>query len=86
LPNRVQNIKDSSEARIEDATESKIDRPKKKQKEWYSGKKKMHTIKTQIEIGAKTMFIYSVAFAKGGVHDFKLFKESSCDYNLKVPI
>lgn len=81
LPNKVDNINDTSEERIIDATESRIDRPKEKQQEWYSGKKKMHTIKTQVEIGFKTLFIYSIAFAKGSVHDFRLFKESSCDYN-----
>lgn len=81
LPNKVDNINDTSEERIIDATESRIDRPKEKQQEWYSGKKKMHTIKTQVEIGTETLFIYSIAFAKGSVHDFKLFKESSCDYN-----
>lgn len=86
LPNKAKNINDYSEPRIEDVTESRIDRPKKKQKEWYSGKKKMHTIKTQVEIGIKTMFIYSIAFAKGSVHDFKLFKECNCDYNPNVPL
>lgn len=86
LPNKVENINDTSEARIVDVTESRIDRPKEKQKEWYSGKKKMHTIKTQVEIGIKTLLIYSTAFAKGSVHDFKLFKESSCDYNPKIPL
>lgn len=62
-------------------TESKIDRPKKNQKEWYSGKKKMHTIKTQVEIGATSLLIYSIRFAKGSTHDFKLFKDSAIDYN-----
>lgn len=81
LFNKVSNIYDNSEDRIIDATESRIDRPQKKQNEWYSGKKKMHTIKTQIEIGAKTQLIYSIAFAKGSVHDFSLFKQSKHDYN-----
>lgn len=86
LPNKVKNINDTSETRIVDATESRIDRPKENQKEWYSGKKKMHTIKTQVEIGIKTLFIYSIRFAKGSVHDFKLFKESTCDYNSNTPL
>lgn len=81
LPKKTDNIFDKSEDRIDDATESRIDRPKKNQEDWYSGKKGMHTIKTQIEIGVKTLLIYSIAFAKGSVHDFKLFKNSSCDYN-----
>ena len=64
LPNKVKSISDISEDRIIDATESKIDRPKRKQERWYSGKKKQHTIKTQIEVGVDTMIIYSVRFAK----------------------
>ncbi len=86
LPNRVQNINDTSESRIIDATESKIDRPIKKQKNWYSGKKKMHTIKTQVEIGLDSLLIYSIDFAKGSVHDFNLFKNSKPDYNPTNPI
>ena len=81
LPKKVENIYDKSEDRIYDATESKIDRPQKKQKKYYSGKKKMHTLKTQIEIGVDTLLIYSIAFAMGSIHDFNLFKNSSHDYN-----
>lgn len=81
LPNKVENINDKSEDRIIDATESKIDRPKIAQKSWYSGKKKQHTIKTQIEIGSEALFIYSIRFAKGSTHDYKLFKNSNVDYN-----
>ncbi len=81
LPKKTENISDNSENRIIDATESKIDRPKKKQKVWYSGKKKTHTIKTQIEIGTKTLLIYSTRFTRGSIHDFKLFKNSKIDFN-----
>lgn len=44
-------------------------------------KKKQHTIKTQIEIGSETLLIYSIRFAKGSTHDYKLFKDSNVDYN-----
>ena len=81
LPNKVENIYDTSEDRIYDVTESKIDRPQKNQEKYYSGKKKMHTLKTQVEIGAETLLIYSIGFAIGNVHDFNLFKNSSHDYN-----
>lgn len=81
LPNKVQNIYDKSEDRIYDVTETKIDRPQKGQEKFYSGKKKMHTLKTQIEIGTETLLIYSISFAKGSIHDFNLFKNSSHDYN-----
>lgn len=81
LPNKAENLNDNSEDRVFDVTESKIDRPKKNQEEWYSGKKKIHSIKTQVEIGTHTQIIYSLRFAKGSVHDFKLFKDSKIDYN-----
>ena len=81
LPNKAENIEDTSEDRIIDATESKIDRPQKYQEDWYSGKKKQHTIKTQIEIGTETLLVYSIRFAKGNIHDFKLFKDSKIDYS-----
>ena len=86
LPNKVQNISDNSETRIIDVTESKIDRPIKNQEKWYSGKKKAHTIKTQVEIGLDSLLIYSIDFAKGSTHDFKLFKESKKDYSQNTPI
>lgn len=41
----------------------------------------MHTIKTQVEIGASSLLIYSIRFAKGSIHDFKLFKEAAIDYS-----
>jgi hypothetical protein len=39
-----------------DATEQEINRPKKGQKKYYSGKKKKHTIKNQIIINDKMTF------------------------------
>ena len=81
LPNKTENINDNSESRIYDVTESKIDRPEKNQEEWYSGKKKFHSIKTQIEIGANTNLIYSLNFGKGSEHDFKIFKYTHPDYS-----
>lgn len=81
LFNKQESILDQSESRIIDATETKIDRPSINQQSWYSGKKKAHTIKTQIEIGANTHLIYSVNFAKGSIHDFRLFLNSKIDYS-----
>jgi len=46
----------------------------KKQKKYYSGKKKRHTIKAQLIIHYETKLILSVAIVHGSVHDFKLFK------------
>ena len=60
-----------------DVTECHIQRPKdiEIQKEYYSGKKKKHTIKIQIILDEETKKIVSVAFDKGSTHDFNLFKQ-----------
>jgi hypothetical protein len=60
---------------VVDVTESPIQRPKK-QKEYYSGKKKRHTIKTQVLISRKSKEILDIREAKGSVHDFKVFKDT----------
>ena len=64
---------------IVDVTECPVQRPKIQeiQREYYSGKKKKHTIKIQLIIEEDTKKIVYVAFDKGSVHDFQLFKEST---------
>ena len=59
-----------------DVTESAVERPKRRQKRWYSGKKKRHTIKTQIVICAKTKQVIAVFTGRGRIHDFNLWKKS----------
>lgn len=59
-----------------DVTESPIERPKHRQKRWYSGKKKRHTIKTQIIICAETKEVIAVFTGCGRTHDFKMWKKS----------
>ena len=49
---------------------------RKSQRHYYSGKKKAHTLKTQLIINGDTKKIISLAFANGKKHDFRLFKES----------
>ncbi len=48
------------------------------QRDYYSGKKK-HTIKMQIIMDSKTKKIIGVAFDKGSVHDFNLFKTTTSE-------
>ena len=43
---------------------------------WYSGKKKRHTIKSQIIADTETRLVYDVAESPGSVHDFRLCKET----------
>lgn len=47
-----------------------------KQRHYYSGKKKRHTIKTQVVVDKKSQKIVCTNFCNGKKHDFKLFKES----------
>jgi hypothetical protein len=65
-----------------DATEQEIQRPSKKQKYYYSGKKKKHTIKTQIAVSTKGEILDVSKSVNGKQHDFRLFKESNI---LKLP-
>jgi IS5 family transposase len=59
-----------------DVTESPIERPKRGQRKYYSGKKKRHTLKTQIIIDAKTRMIIAILVSYGSCHDFKVWKQS----------
>lgn len=54
-----------------------------KQKRKYSGKKKQHTHKIQVVQNADTKEIMCLSFAKGGEHDFKLFKGSKLSIHKK---
>ena len=47
-----------------------------KQKHFYSGKKKRHTLKSQIVVDKKTKKVICTSFSNGKKHDFQLFKES----------
>jgi hypothetical protein len=53
-----------------DATESLIDPPQKKQKHFYSGKKKKHTLESQIIVDKKTQAVICASFSNGKRHDF----------------
>lgn len=76
LPNRHALTSESLQQVVIDVTEQAIERPKRKQKQYYSGKKKRHTIKAQLIIDLDSLTIFSVFCAKGKVHDFKMLKQS----------
>ena len=59
-----------------DATEIQIQRPKKKQREFYSGKKKKHTIKFEIQIDTSGKILNISKAYCGKTHDFKIRKTS----------
>ena len=77
LPGRKELINNNYDIILIDATEIPIERPKKKQKKFfYSGKKKRHSLKSQVMLDKKSRKIISTTFSNGRKHDFKLFKES----------
>jgi len=59
-----------------DATEQEIPRPKskRKRKTHYSGKKKKHTVKTQITVNKDGLIVHKAGHARGSRHDYSLFK------------
>ncbi len=59
-----------------DATEQEIPRPKskRKRKTHYSGKKKRHTVKTQITVNKDGLVVHKAGHARGSRHDYSLFK------------
>ena len=59
-----------------DATEQEIPRPrdKGKRRTHYSGKKKRHTVKTQITVNADGLILHKTPHARGSRHDYALFK------------
>ncbi|WP_369408133.1 transposase family protein [Leptolyngbya ohadii] len=50
--------------------------PEKKQKRYYSGKQKCHTLKAQLLVDFDTGQVIATATDKGKTHDFKLLKRS----------
>lgn len=61
-----------------DATEQEIPRPKnkRKRKTHYSGKKKRHTVKTQLTVNSKGLIVHKTQHVSGRMHDYALFKRS----------
>ncbi len=59
-----------------DATEQEIPRPraKGKRRTHYSGKRKRHTVKTQITVNADGLIVHKTPHARGSRHDYSLFK------------
>jgi len=61
-----------AEALIIDGTEQPIQRPGRKQRCWYSGKKKRHTIKTEIAVTQQGRIVGVSKPAPGRVHDLEI--------------
>lgn len=69
---------------VVDGTEFPIQRPKKRQKASYSGKKKRHTKKTQLIMDLKTkLFLGASPPKKGRIHDKKQLEKTG--WGKKIP-
>ena len=88
LPGRKSLIKSDMnyEVVLIDATETPVERPKKKQRKYYSGKKKKHTLKTQIIIAKESKKVICTTFTNGKRHDFRLFKESNIKIHPEIKV
>lgn len=64
-----------------DATEQEIPRPgnKRKRKSHYSGKKKRHTVKTQLAVNSKGLIVHRTNHARGRRHDYDVYKQRHPD-------
>jgi hypothetical protein len=84
LPARSQRVaadQTALQAVLIDASESPIERPKKKQRRWYSGKRKRHTWKSQVMMDCASGRILMTATATGRCHDLRLCR----DRGLRLP-
>jgi hypothetical protein len=75
LPGHKALLESDLQAILIDVTEQPIERPMKKQRAYYSGKKKRHTIKAQLIVCLKRLQILLIVCGKGRTHDFTLLKQ-----------
>jgi len=61
-----------------DALEQEIPRPKdrEKRKSHYSGKKRRHTVKTQLTVNSNGLIVHKTNHARGRRHDYAIFKQN----------
>lgn len=88
LPSKREMCKSETEIEVViiDVAETEIERPKKKQKQYYSGKQKCHTLKMQLLINQRTLEIICAAIRKGTEQDFRILKESKIKAVPKIEV
>ena len=62
-----------------DCTEQHITRPenrRRRKKTYYSGKKKRHTVKTQLTVNSQGVIIHKTGHKKGKRHDYGIYKKN----------
>ena len=80
-PSSVANASPCQSTRIRATIRSSLTLPKarlnvpKKQRQYYSGKKKRHTVKIQVIYGRETEKIISIRTGMGARHDMRLAKK-----------
>lgn len=64
-----------------DAAEQEIPRPKNalKRKTHYSGKRRRHTVKTQLTVNGKGLVVHKTNHARGRRHDYPIFRQNHPD-------
>ena len=69
-----------------DCTEQQIPRPidNKRRKVFYSGKKKRHTVKTQLMVNNQGIIIHKLRYKKGRRHDYDIYKKNHPSIPKKV--
>ena len=55
-----------------------------RQRYYYSGKKKRHTLKSQVIVDKRSKKIICTSFCNGKKHDFQLFKDSRVRWNRNI--
>lgn len=73
--NRISSYEET--AQLIDVTEQAIERPSKKQKHYFSGKKRRHTLKTEVRITSDGRITNISKSYKGRTHDFRIHKEAN---------
>jgi len=71
---------------IIDVTEQEIPRPKngRKRRSYYSGKKKRHTVKTQLTVNSNGLIVHKSNHARGRRHDLDIYVRSRPDLPKEV--
>lgn len=61
-----------------DCTEQQLPRPKnrRRRKAYYSGKRKRHTVKTQLMVNSHGLIIHKTGHKKGRRHDYDIYKKN----------
>jgi hypothetical protein len=61
-----------------DSTEQEIPRPKnkRKRKSYYSGRKRKHTVKTQLMVNTEGLILHKTGHSNGRKHDYDIYKHN----------